>query len=140
MSALQSSAARAIPVRSLRPAPQSTQQSSGPRLRLVETPSQERSATFFIAMCVTLLMVAVLAVLFMNTEMANGAYKQRALSTEISGSALTTQALQTSLDDFVMAENLAERAINLGMVQMVNPGVISLVESKILVTPTLIEK
>ena len=140
MSALQSSAARAVPLRSLRPAPQPAQQSAGPRLRLVEAPAQERSATLFIALCVSLLMIAVLAVLFMNTEMANGAYKQRALSTEISGTALTTQTLQSSLDGFVMAENLAKRAVDLGMVQMVNPGVISLVDSKILVTPTLIEK
>lgn len=135
MSALQSNTARALPVRSAKPTP-STPPASGPRLRLVETPAQERSASVFIAACIGLLLASVFAVLLMNTEMANGAYKKQELNTAISNAALVTQTLQSSVDDFSTPENLAKRAIELGMVQMVNPGVISLMDEKILVSPS----
>ncbi|XBH22552.1 hypothetical protein V5R04_04835 [Jonesiaceae bacterium BS-20] len=73
----------------------------------------------------------------MNTEMANGAYKKQELNTAISNAALVTQTLQSSVDDFSTPENLAKRATELGMVQMVNPGVISLLDEKILVSPSI---
>lgn len=136
MSALQSNAARAYPARSSKPLPSSTP-STKPRLRLVETPAQERSASVFIAVCIGLLLTAVVTVLFMNTEMANGAYKKQELNTAISNAALVTQTLQSSVDDFSTPENLAKRATELGMVQMVNPGVISLLDEKILVSPSI---
>lgn len=134
MSALQSNLARVLPGQPATPA-QPVKKSS-PRLRLVETPAQERSATVFLASLVVLLMAAFVLVLLMNTEMANGAYKKQALTTEISNAALQTQTLQTSLDNYATAPNLAKQARALGMVQMVNPGVISLVDSEILVAPS----
>lgn len=131
MSALQSSAARSLPVR-----PTKATEVSQPRLRLVETPAQERSATWFILMCVSLLLGAIVLVLFMNTEMTKGAYTQRAINAQISTAAVATQTLQADLDDFATPANLAARAASLGMVQMVNPGVISLTDSKVIIGPS----
>ncbi len=131
MSALQSSAARSLPVR-----PTKATEVSPPRLRVVESPGQERSATWFIIACVSLLLGAIVSVLLMNTEMTKGAYTQRALNVEISNAAVATQTLEADLDEFATPANLAARAAGLGMVQMVNPGVISLAEHKVIIGPS----
>lgn len=122
MSALYSNAARALPVRPQeRAVPISVDK---PKLRLIAVPSQERSAAGLVRLCIVLLMLAVGAVLFMNTEMTDGAYKRSELTKQLSDEVLATEQLTEQLADASTPENLAVKAQQLGMKQMVNPEVL----------------
>ncbi|WP_435299874.1 hypothetical protein [Timonella sp. A28] len=129
MSAVQSNAARVVPVRpSVSP---HTTTTSKPSLRLVEAPAPEKSAARFIFMCIAILTVAVVAVLILNTEMANGTYERAHLTRELSTEVITGEQLSEQLADVSTAENLSNRAEQLGMEQKVNPKVLHLDSSKI---------
>lgn len=131
MSALPASAARALPVRPATTAPSSAPvKSSKPRLRLIEAPAHERSSTRFVMVCIVTLLAAVLGVLLLNTEMANGAYERADLTKVRSQEAIIGEQLSQELADISTAENLAKRAEQLGMRQMVNPHVLHIDSSK----------
>ncbi|WP_019148679.1 hypothetical protein [Timonella senegalensis] len=129
MSALQSSAARALPVRPHERALPTT--ASKPKLKLITAPSTERPIAGVVYLCITLLVCSVLAVLVMNTELADGAYQRSALTKQLSAEVLTTEQLTERLADVSTPENLAVKAERLGMKQMVNPEVLHIDSSKI---------
>lgn len=130
MSALQSNAARAMPVRPSAAVPQ-TEQSSRPKLRLVEAPVQGKSSTKFLMVCISFIAAAIVLVLVMNTEMANGAYDRAALQRERSAEVIVGEQLSEQLADISTAENLAKKAKALGMSQKVNPEVLHIDSKKV---------
>jgi hypothetical protein len=89
----------------------------------------------FLAGCVALLGLTIAAILILNVEMAHGAYKQTDMKAQLSHEVLVTEQLSSDLDDVSTAENLAQRARDLGMVQELTPGVIRLEDKTILVEP-----
>ncbi len=130
MSALQSSAARVMPVRPSTVAPV-TESKQRPDLRLVEAPVQERSSFRFLMVCISLIAAAIVVVLVLNAEMANGAYERVNLQRERSQEAIVGEQLNAQLADIKTADNLAQRASALGMVQEVNPEVLHIDSKKV---------
>lgn len=130
MSALQSNAARVVPVR---PSTTSTVQESQPKpkLKLVEAPAQERSAFRFMLLCIAIVTAAIIGALLLNTEMANGAYERSRLQKQLSEEVIAGEQLSEQLADLSTAENLAKKAKKLGMVQDVNPEVLHIDSAKI---------
>lgn len=130
MSALQSNAARIVPVRPSVSSPvEETHQK--PKLKLVEAPAQERSAFRFMILCVAIVTVAIIGALLLNTEMANGAYERSRLQKQLSEEVIAGEQLNEQLADLSTAENLAKRAKKLGMQQDVNPEVLHIDSKKI---------
>lgn len=130
MSALQSNAARVAPVRPSVSVPEPSQVAR-PKLRLVEAPAQERSSTKFLMFCISMIAAAIVVVLLLNTEMANGAYDRAALQKTRSAEAIIGEQLSEELADISTAENLARKAEALGMSQKVNPEVLHIDSKKI---------
>lgn len=123
MSALQSNAARVLPVRPIEPAVQPAK-APRPKFRIVEAPSTEKSSFRFMLLCVAIVVGAVIGALLLNTEMANGAYERSNLQRQLSQEVIVGEQLSSDLSDVSTAENLAKKAKELGMKQEVNPEVL----------------
>ncbi len=74
----------------------------------------------FVALCMGVLVVSLLAVLLLNTRMAQGEYTRYALQTRLAQSAQNQQRIATVLDDVASPAHLAAAARRLGMVP--SPG------------------
>ena len=125
MTAAQSGAARALPVRET--AVPSLPRSPG-RLRLVQAPAQTRSRVPFVLLCIALLTAALLGTLVMNTVMNNEAYAARDIQIQIAREAEIADQLGEQIDALSSPQALAARASELGMVQSPNPGVLRLAD------------
>jgi hypothetical protein len=82
-------------------------------------------------MCISLIAAAIVVVLVLNAEMANGAYERVNLQRERSQEVIVGEQLNAQLADIKTADNLAQRAKALGMVQEVNPEVLHIDSKKV---------
>ncbi|WP_029068829.1 hypothetical protein [Jonesia quinghaiensis] len=107
-----------------------------PSLEVISAPDPRRSLGMFLTGCLLLLGITIGAILVLNVEMAHGAYEQTDLKASLSRAVLDTEQLSSEIDDLSTAENLAKQAKELGMIQMLTPGVIRLQDGTILVEPS----
>lgn len=124
----------AAPARQARPIPHSHAPRSAPQrhLRAVAAPEQARSLVPFALLCATIVVVALAAVLMLNTAMASGAYERRALKIEIADLHGQRTALVTELERQAAPERLSEGATALGMQPAEVLGFISLGDSVVI--------
>lgn len=89
---------------------------------------QPRSHTTvpFVALCVTIIVGTLVAVLLLNTTMAAGAYQGRDLIIETASLLEEKADLLLELEAHAAPQNLVEQAVGLGMVQANEVGYISL--------------
>lgn len=95
-------------------------------LRPVSAPSHQRSLASFAWTCISIIVVALAAMLIINTQMAAGAYERRDMRLEIAGLHQQRAALVTHLDANAAPHHLAQVATALGMVPATTVGFISL--------------
>lgn len=107
-----------------------------PRLRVVPPPARARTRVPFIALCMAVLAAALLAVLLLNTAMAQGEYERYALATRLAQSAQSQQELVTGLDQAASPARLAARAEALGMVPSTTGAYLRLADGAVLGDPT----
>lgn len=105
----------AIPARSVRPAP-SVRTKNTPPLKVVRPPHKQRAKVPFFAVCLLILVGAMLGALILNTLMAQAAYDMQSTQVELARTLQTNQELATQVDHLSAPERLAEKAHSLGMV------------------------
>ena len=106
-----------------------------PRLRVVQAPRQARTRVPFVALCMGVLVVSLLAVLLLNTRMAQGEYSRYALQTRLAQSAQNQQVVATELDRAASPANLAIAARRLGMVPSPGGAYLRLADGAVLGDP-----
>lgn len=94
-----------------RPAPSSWR----PRLQVVRAPANQRSLLSFAALCLTILVGAMLAALMLNTAMAATAYEMREQRIELARMSEHQQVLSHRVEQAAAPGALAEAARDLGM-------------------------
>lgn len=123
-------AARPEPVRSLPGARPVTD--GRPHLRAVAAPEQARSLAPFAWTCLLIIIGALVAVLLLNTTMAEGAYERRDLKIEIANLHQERSRLISELEANSSASRLAEAATAMGMEKSQTQGFVSLREGSVL--------
>lgn len=108
--------------------------SAGPRrhLEAVGAPDRARSFMPFTVLCVAVILVALGAVLLINTTMAEGAYERRDLKREIATLGLEAERLSQTIEANGAPESLAKHAEKLGMAPATALGSVSLSEQMVL--------
>ncbi len=125
-----SAAARSIPARSVPTSRPATE--SRPRLRAVAAPEQARSLAPFAWTCIAIILVALVAVLIINTAMAEGAYERRDLKIEIANLTQERSRLVSELEVNASPSRLADAAKALGMEPAEARGFVSLDNAEVL--------
>jgi len=136
MSAVPSHVARSTapaPRRSPAPAP------ARPRLRLVRAPVHTRTRVPFVSLCMSILGVALLASLLLNTTMAQVSYRQHELTNELTALERSIQESQATLEFAASPKQLARAAKKLGMVPAPDIAFLSLEKTKVLGNPKAAE-
>lgn len=101
----------------------------GSRLDIVRAPLYSKSRVPFFALCATLMILSLVAVLVLNTTLARGSYEMAHLQGEVAQTAQDVQGLQ---EDLRAAErDLPAKARDLGMVPAENPTMVSLRTGKV---------
>lgn len=129
MSAARAYSARPEPLRSLpgaRPVPDSR-----PHLRAVAAPEQARSLAPFAWTCILIIIAALIAVLLLNTTMAEGAYERRDLKIEIANLHQERSRLISELEANASASRLADAATAMGMEKAQTQGFVSLKDASV---------
>lgn len=129
MSAVRAYAARPEPVRSLPGARPVTD--SRPHLRAVAAPEQARSLAPFAWTCLLIIVGALVAVLLLNTTMAQGAYERRDLKIEIANLHQERSRLISELEANSSASRLADAATAMGMEKAQTQGFVSLKDASV---------
>lgn len=104
----------------------------GNHLRAVSAPRHSRSIVPFAWLCVSIVVVALAAVLALNTTMAEGAYQTRTLKIEIAQLHQQRAATLTQLEANAAPQALAQRAQDLGMEPSGRIGFVTLESGKVL--------
>lgn len=118
------------PQRAARPAP-----NDSARLRLVRAPVHTRTRVPFVSLCMSILGLALLASLLLNTTMAQASYRQHELTTELASLTRSIQESQAALDTAASPKQLARAAKKLGMVQAPDIAFLSIEDAKVLGNP-----
>lgn len=92
-----------------------------PRLQIVRAPANQRSLLPFAALCLTILVGAMLAALMLNTAMAATAYEMREERIELARMSEHQQVLAHRVEQMAAPANLAQAARELGMER--DPGI-----------------
>lgn len=121
----QSTATR--PVRLAEPAPRRRD-----HLRAVSAPEPGRSLVPFAALCVSIILAAMVSVLLLNITMSRGAWEANSMRTEISRAQQERAALLTQLEAMSNPAGLAASAEALGMVPAAQLGFVSLGSQSVL--------
>lgn len=101
-----------------------TERGARSRLELVRAPLQARSRVPFLVVCMSVLGLALLCALLVNTTMAQNSYEMTELRREVGQVRQDAQRLQA---DVRAAESaLPETARSLGMVESPTPGMLEL--------------
>ena len=99
------------------------------RLELVRAPLQARSGVPFLVLCMSLLGLALLCALLVNTVMAQNSYEMSELRREVGQVRQDTQRVQAEVREAEAA--LPDRARSLGMLESENPSMISLSDAAV---------
>jgi outer membrane murein-binding lipoprotein Lpp len=110
-----------------------THRSARSRLEVVRSPLQVRSRVPFLVLCMSILGVALLGALLLNTTMAKGSYQLSDLRTQAGVLEQDTQALASQLQ--AARTSLPERARALGMVESEAPTMLRLSDGTIVGSP-----
>jgi hypothetical protein len=103
-----------------------------PVLRVVSAPAKHRGYVVYLIVCVSILLGGLGAVLFLNTTLAEGSYRQQSLRNQLEV-ARGDQAVALEQLSIVSApERLAAKAAELGMVPGSGVGFIDLGNGQIL--------
>lgn len=105
-------------------------------LRIVAAPIQSRSRAPFILTCVAILVVALLGSLFLNIQMARGAYDRTTLTSQLKQLTQQEQSLTTQLQQISAPAQLAASATSLGMVPGPQSAFIQLSTSTVIGAPS----
>lgn len=103
------------------PAP-APRRSSGPRtlprpfLRVIRPPGRQRARVPFFALCLAILVAAMLGALVLNTSMAANAYDIHTTKIDLARTVQNNQELHAEVEKLAAPSRLAERAAELGMV------------------------
>jgi hypothetical protein len=142
MSALRSTAAARPLPRTARPQPRparpdlralpggATERGARSRLELVRAPLQARSRVPFLVLCMSLLGLALLCALLVNTTMAQNSYEMSELRREVGQVRQDAQRLQAEVWD--AKASLPERARSLGMEEAPSPSMVRLSDGAVL--------
>lgn len=106
-----------------------------PRLEVVRAPVHTRTRVPFVSLCMSILGLALLASLLLNTTMAQSSYHQHALMIEMSSLNRSIQESQAALDTAASPRQLAKSATRLGMVQAPDIAFLSIEKAKVLGNP-----
>ncbi|WP_454044163.1 hypothetical protein [Cellulosimicrobium sp. Marseille-Q8652] len=107
-----------------------TERGARSRLELVRAPLQARSRVPFLVLCMSLLGLALLCALLVNTTMAQNSYEMSELRREVGQVRQDTQRLQAEVWDAKAA--LPESARALGMVEAPSPSMVRLSDGAVL--------
>jgi hypothetical protein len=97
-------------------------------------PEYSRSLVPFVAMCVSIVLGSLIAVLVLNTTMTQRAYETRDLRTELAGLANQRSELLARIEVDGSPQALAQAALILGMVPAPRVGFVT-IESGAVVAP-----
>lgn len=103
-----------------------------PRLTVVPRPARAASRLPFAALVVAVLCLGLVGLLLVNTGMERGAYQVTALRTKVAALEIQHQALQLEVAALQDPQQVAARALRLGMVPNTSPAFISLATGKVL--------
>lgn len=87
-----------------------------PRLRVVASAATDSARAPYFALCVTILVAALLGALALNTSMAATAYTIRDRTIELSNAAITEESLANQVEQAAAPAQVMERAARLGLV------------------------
>lgn len=99
---------------------------SRPRLTIVPKVAAHAPRIPFVLLVVTVLTAGLVGLLLLNTALQRGAYEVTDLKAESAQLALKRQDLQVQVADLRRPQNLATRALRLGMVRNDSPAFLSL--------------
>jgi hypothetical protein len=118
----------------VRPLPRSTPRRAAPTPRQLKVvaPTEQHGNGLFLALCVALLLGGFVAVLMLNTAMAQGSYTMRDLQRRSDELVDTQDSLRHTLDGLSGPGPLAQRARALGMVPAASPAFLRLSDGKVL--------
>ncbi len=105
----------AIPAKAIRRSP-SMQNAGTPKLQVVRPPRKQRARVPFLAVCITILIGAMLGALVLNTSMASTAYEMHSTQLELARTLQHNQEHAAEVDRLSSPSRLAEKAQSLGMV------------------------
>jgi hypothetical protein len=114
------------------PRPTPRRAAATPHQLKVVAPPQGQGNGLFLALCVALLLGGFVAVLVLNTAMANGSYTIRDLQRRSDALADHEDALRHAIDGVSGPGPLAQRARDLGMVPAASPAFLRLSDGKVL--------
>ena len=103
-----------------------------PTLRVVSVPAPDRARTLFVGLCLLLLGGGLLALLLLNTAMANGSFRLHDLQATSDQLGDRQQALRQDIAVQAAPERLAARAKALGMVPSDSAAFLQLSDGKVL--------
>ncbi|MGI8700961.1 MAG: hypothetical protein ACR2JU_07105 [Nocardioidaceae bacterium] len=103
-----------------------------PQLTVVPRPGRRASRLPFAALVVAVLGLGLVGLLLLNTGMERGAYQVTALRTKVAALQMQHQALQLKVAELQDPQQVAERALRLGMVANSSPAFISLATGKVM--------
>lgn len=99
------------------PAPRAVEKEAWrPRLQVVRSPEPSRSLVPFLALCLGVLLSALVAALLLNTAMAVSSHRVHRQQIELAQLRETETELQSRLDSLGSPSELRQRAQSLGMV------------------------
>ncbi|MDR0592651.1 MAG: hypothetical protein LBG60_05215 [Bifidobacteriaceae bacterium] len=102
-----------------------------PQLRLVAAPKRRRGFQVYVAVCLTMLLGALGAVLWLNTALAAGAFEIHELEVKLSQLEIEREVINEQLVALAEPQGLAARASQLGMIEAPATGYIILLDKRI---------
>lgn len=109
--------------------------SAEPRLHLVPSPTLRPPKAPFVVLVVGLLSAGLVALLYLNTAIAENSFRMHDLQQRTAALNLQEQQLQREIDDLEAPGALAAKARKMGMVPAGNPAFIQLPDGTILGVP-----
>lgn len=106
-----------------------------PRLTVVPRVALRAPRLPFVALVVVVLATGLIGLLLLNTSMERGAYQVTALRHQAAALTIERQALQLKVAAMEDPQEVAQRALALGMVQNLSPAFLSLATGKVLGHP-----
>ncbi|MDP9318881.1 MAG: hypothetical protein M3O94_07375 [Actinomycetota bacterium] len=103
-----------------------------PRLTVVPKVVARTPRTPFLMLVVAVLATGLVGLLLLNTSMERGAYQVTALRNESDALSIEQQALQLRVAALQDPQEVAEKALRLGMVQNLSPAFLSLATGQVI--------
>ncbi|MDR2374527.1 MAG: hypothetical protein LBD77_10655 [Bifidobacteriaceae bacterium] len=126
-----SAAPAQAPIRRGLPRPAAGRAAPAPGLRLVTAPPRRRGFVLYASACLTLLVGALAAVLWLNTALAAGAFKIHELEVELARLEVERDVMDEELVALAEPQALAAKATELGMIDSPATGYILLRDGRI---------